>query len=61
MSVDVHVPSNNNEKACQDCTHPATSVIKGNPLCDECVGKRIINGDFPEILGMLVAKSLRRD
>jgi hypothetical protein len=61
MSVDVHIPIGDNEQVCEDCAHPATSVIKGNPLCDECVGKRILGGDFPEILGMLLAKSLRRE
>lgn len=57
MSIDLHIPSNANDAKCEDCSHPATSVINGLSLCDEHAGKRIL-ADFPEILGMLLAKSL---
>jgi hypothetical protein len=60
MAIDLRVPSGENESKCQDCSHPATSVINGIPQCDEHAGKRIL-ADFPEVFGMLLARSLRRE
>jgi len=60
MTVDLHIPNGANEQVCANCTQPATSVINGIPQCDEHAGTRIIQ-EFPEILGKMLAKSLRRE
>jgi hypothetical protein len=59
MSVEVHYPLVKEEKTCGNCSQPATSVINGNPQCNACAGRRIID-EFPEILGDLLAQKLRQ-
>jgi hypothetical protein len=53
-------PTNPSEQKCEQCDRLATSVINGTPECDEHVGKRILDGENPEIIGKLVADYLSR-
>lgn len=58
MTVSVRFPLGANERQCDNCTQPATSVINDIPQCNEHAGRRIIE-EFPEILGDLLAQKLR--
>jgi hypothetical protein len=59
LASNAHIPSTPEEQTCNICGRPATTVIKGIPECDEHTGRRIIDGDNLEVLGALVAESLR--
>ena len=60
-TVEAHIPNHPTEKTCQMCSRAATSVINGMPECDEHTGMRLLAGENPEILGILVADYLRRN
>jgi hypothetical protein len=59
MAIDVHFPLGSGERSCANCTQAATLVIEGIPQCDLHAGERI-RDEFPEVLGALLAQSLRR-
>jgi hypothetical protein len=61
MAIDLRAPSGVNEQRCTNCSQLATSVINGNAYCDACAGQQILNNpELSEILGVLLANSLRQ-
>lgn len=56
-----HLPTLPAEQKCQVCSHPATSVVNGNPECNEHAGMRLASGENPEILGAMLADFLHRN
>jgi hypothetical protein len=58
MPVDVRYPLRTEDRWCANCSQPASSVINNIPQCNEHAGLRIIQ-EFPEILGALLAQTLK--